>query len=206
VSSGDPIAVRAVKPIADRLVEVLAPACQNIAVVGSIRRERPFVRDVELLCVPLATAQSDMFGMPLGTLSQLDDAISGLIHRSAAWEWDRHQVRRGERWKRLHYVPKNFTVDIFVTTARAWAANLIVRTGPSGFSQHIMGTARRMGWHFADGFLLHAHEPPCMMGGECPQIIELPTEERLFEALRLPWKTPVEREAFKAVTPQQRAR
>ncbi len=196
MSFGKQVPLRIAQPIANRLVERLSPSCQRIEVAGSIRRGRPTVGDMEILCVPLATTNADMFGVPYGTLSQLDEAIEKLM-ASSSWSWDRHQPRQGQKWKRLLYEPHDLVCDLFVTTLRAWATTLMVRTGPGPFSQHLMSTALRMGYHFADGFLLHAHPGPCQDGPECARIIEAPTEESVFEALKLPWRGPRDREGFR---------
>ena len=39
-------------PIANQVVEKLAPFCQRIEVAGSIRRRRPFVHDIDLVVIP----------------------------------------------------------------------------------------------------------------------------------------------------------
>lgn len=40
------------KLIADELVGLLKPDCSRIEIAGSVRRERPLVKDVELVCIP----------------------------------------------------------------------------------------------------------------------------------------------------------
>lgn len=175
---------------------VLIESCQRLTVVGSVRRGKKFVGDIELLAVPLGTVQTDLFGAPAGTVSDLDAALERMV-TAAEWEWDRHQPRRGDRWKRLTYIPFGVNMDLFVTTMRAFASNLIVRTGPAAFSAHVMSVARRRGWHFADGFLLHMHEPPCARGPDCPMIRDFDEEWDIFTLLDMPWRTPQEREGWK---------
>lgn len=182
--------------ITNGLFEALVASCQHLSVAGSVRREKKFVGDIEMVAVPLGTVQTDLFGAPAGTVSDLDGAIERLVERPE-WEWDRHQPRRGDRWKRITYVPEGANVDLFITTHRAWAANLLVRTGPGNFSQHVMSVALRRGWHFADGFLLHMHEPPCNLGPDCTLIRDFEQEWEIFDALELPWRTPQEREGWK---------
>jgi DNA polymerase/3'-5' exonuclease PolX len=182
--------------VTNALCAALIESCQRLSVAGSIRRGKRFVGDIELLAVPLGTVQTDLFGAPAGTVSDLDRAIERLVEHPE-WEWDRHQPRRGDRWKRLTFVPLGVNVDLFITTMRAWAGNLIVRTGPSAFSKHVMSIAMRRGWHFADGFLLHQHEPPCNKGTDCPLIRDFSEEWDIFAALEIPWRTPQEREGWK---------
>jgi DNA polymerase/3'-5' exonuclease PolX len=182
--------------ITNQAFTALLESCQRLSVAGSMRRGKRFVGDIELLAVPLGTVQTDLFGAPAGTVSDLDGAIERMVE-GPEWEWDRHQPRRGDRWKRLTYIPEGANVDLFVTTLRAFPANLIVRTGPAAFSAHVMSVARRRGWHFADGFLLHMHEPPCSKGPDCPMIRDFAEEWEIFEALEMPWRTPQAREGWK---------
>ena len=50
------------KAVADDLLHLLAPHCERIAVAGSIRRKRPQVKDIELLCASKVTSTADLFG------------------------------------------------------------------------------------------------------------------------------------------------
>ena len=50
------------KEVTDQLVRLLAPHCERIAVAGSIRRKRPDVKDIELLCASKVTSTADLFG------------------------------------------------------------------------------------------------------------------------------------------------
>lgn len=40
------------RAVADLLVSYLAPACERIEIAGSIRREVPEVKDIELVAIP----------------------------------------------------------------------------------------------------------------------------------------------------------
>jgi DNA polymerase/3'-5' exonuclease PolX len=191
------VSLRVAKPIAEALRAILEPSCQRIVVAGSVRRDKTMVGDIELLAVPLATEQTDLFGGPVGSQSMLDLKLESLCTYDPNWSWDAHQPRRGEKWKRVTHVPSGLNVDIFVTTIRAWAGNLLIRTGPSAFGVHVVSTARRMNMHFADGFLLHRHPGPCSRGPACDLIIDVTTEEELMEALQLPWRTPQQRTGFR---------
>ncbi|GAI50844.1 unnamed protein product, partial [marine sediment metagenome] len=47
------------KVIAENLRSLLAPVCARITIAGSIRRQKPEVGDIELLCVPKYIAGVD---------------------------------------------------------------------------------------------------------------------------------------------------
>ena len=47
--------------IAERVVEILRPHCDRIEVAGSVRRGKPEVGDIEVVCIPRTTV-SGLFG------------------------------------------------------------------------------------------------------------------------------------------------
>lgn len=65
-----------------------------------------------------------------------------------------------------------------------------------------MQKALSLDMFFADGFLLHDHKAPydhrgkgrCAYEAKCPKIIPLPTEVMVFEALKIPYLSPEQRE------------
>jgi DNA polymerase/3'-5' exonuclease PolX len=50
--------------IAERVHDALAPFCSRISLAGSLRRQRPQVKDVELVAVPIQEP-ADLFGQEL---------------------------------------------------------------------------------------------------------------------------------------------
>ncbi|GAH73129.1 unnamed protein product, partial [marine sediment metagenome] len=56
------------KVIAENLKSLLAPVCEKIEVAGSIRRQKPDVGDIELLCIPKYVASVDQLDRELGAL------------------------------------------------------------------------------------------------------------------------------------------
>ena len=40
------------KEIADSIIETLSPHCERCEIGGSIRREKEFVKDIEIVCIP----------------------------------------------------------------------------------------------------------------------------------------------------------
>ena len=64
---------------AEALRELLAPACARIEIAGSIRREKPKVKDVELVAVPLP--QRPVFGQVAKRFDELDVLLRDLEQR-----------------------------------------------------------------------------------------------------------------------------
>jgi hypothetical protein len=74
--------------MAGALVKLLAPACERIEIGGSIRRQKSWPNDIEIVAVPvIATfAQSTLFGGLLGRatseqLNLLDERCDELLYK-----------------------------------------------------------------------------------------------------------------------------
>ncbi len=67
MSQGRPIRLADANPIAQRLHELLRPACERVAIAGSIRRAKPLVADIELVAMPLVEEEDggDLWGTPV---------------------------------------------------------------------------------------------------------------------------------------------
>lgn len=71
------------KTIAEGLVEAFKPYCRRVQIAGSIRRERPEVKDIEIVAVPHMRFGEDLFGNPGEPYSVLDDALLKMLQ--AGW-------------------------------------------------------------------------------------------------------------------------
>ncbi|GAI65861.1 unnamed protein product [marine sediment metagenome] len=163
------------KAIAEELKRLLEPACDRIEIAGSIRRQKPEVGDIELLCIPRHVAGVDQLDREIGALM-----IQGILgHR---------RTRRGSRI----YGPKNklmihingIGVDIFSTDEQCWPVALVVRTGGKETNKRIATAALRKRWHFhayGSGFSTPDGEIVCR------------SEREVFELVGLPYQEPWER-------------
>lgn len=118
----------------------IAPACERVQVVGSVRRGKPVVGDLELVVIPRRT--TDLFGAPVG--SELDSLLEGLV---ADGRLRRHPTKPayGERLKRfLLHEPWNVQVELWSADRDNWGDIVTIRTGSSAFSRLLM-TAREHG-------------------------------------------------------------
>ncbi len=117
--------------LAGEVVERIRPFCERILVAGSIRRKRPFPRDIDLVVIPGADPWS------------LEEELRSLGPR----------VLWGPKLKRLTY--KGVQVDIYSTTPRKWGILSLVRTGSERHNIKLATRAKQMGLKFsaADGIL-----------------------------------------------------
>ena len=71
------------KKWADRIVEILAPHCDRIEIAGSIRRQKPTIGDIEVVCIPKQNL--DMFGVSVGHCTDFIEAVE---------KWDKVALRQ----------------------------------------------------------------------------------------------------------------
>ena len=113
--------------IARQVVDHLAPFCQRVAVVGSIRRRKPFPRDIDILLIP-------------GNQGRLLVALQGLGTLKYGGQKAMQCSYQGEQ------------VDVYFATPETWATLLLIRTGSAAHNVRLATRAKRRGWRLhADG-------------------------------------------------------
>ena len=178
-----------VMPIAYTLKALLAPGCQKIEIAGSLRRQRPTVKDIELVAQPTMLPIDTLFGDIYGYASALDPILAHLQktgYLSLAG-------KNGERYKQFRVRgeigPK---LDLFIVLPPAqWGVIFAIRTGPAAFSRRLVTSRRHGGMlpshlHVKGGAVRHNAAPR--------KIIETPTEAALFELLEMDWIPPEKRQ------------
>lgn len=198
--------------VAEALVRELAPACDRIEIAGSIRRQKPWVSDIELVAIPQlgaagetpAPAQAALFGTPapaattspqvnllwerIEEVSEQRTRIIPIKPSSAIEEPDhRWQEKRfeGSKYFKLWLPRAGFKVDLFMATRETWGVIYTIRTGSADFAKALVThwTAISNGGHSATGRLLDAEGRP----------LETPEEEDVFLHCGLRWIPPAER-------------
>ena len=188
--------------LAHELVCDLRSECEQIAIAGSVRREKAEVKDLELVAIPKFELVPilDMFGQQMGVdrVNLLEERLDALLE-PCTWPWafDAMLRRNGPHYKRLWNEEARIACDLFLTTERGWGGAMAIRTGPADFSQALVTLALRRRMHVADGCLLHGHpkDDGCTKGELCPLIVPTLTEEAFFQALGLKWVDPRSRTA-----------
>jgi len=164
------------KAIARDIVHWLTPACARIVIAGSIRRQKPDVGDIELLCVPTFVHGAD----------QLDGVIKALVAQGRLGFRLNKLGRRacGQKNKLMVHLPSGIGVDIFSTTEECWPVALVIRTGGAETNKRIAIAAIRKGWHlkaYGSGFSTPQGEVICR------------SERDVFELVGLRYLEPWER-------------
>lgn len=179
-------------PIARQLRDMLSPFCQvgRCEIVGSLRRQRGWVGDVEVLYVPkFRLVAADLFNPKAAKMQNTADEfldslkrqriIMPRINRIGQTAW-------GEENKYAVHCASGLAVDFFATTEDCWWNNLVTRTGGKQSNINICSAARRLGWKYEStgrGF-------QSLRGLSYHQTT---SERDVFEFVRLPYLEPQNR-------------
>ncbi len=151
--------------------------CERIEVVGSLRRRKQWVGDIEFLCIPMYEGWKNL----------LDERVRDLIADGILdYRLNKLGSKVYGRWnKLLVHVASGIGVDIFSTDGHRWAVALVVRTGGEATNKEIATRAIQRGLRF------HAYGSGFTR--EDGREIVCQTEAEVFAAVGLPWREPWER-------------
>jgi len=177
--------------VATQIIQALHPHCIEIEVAGSIRRQMPDVKDVEIVYISKTSSQQmDLFGSHFQTLFHVDNVLATLINNGILIK-DTTVPRWGPKYKRAIHCATGIVIELFRAEPNNWGYILALRTGSEDFNK-LMVTKR------AHGGALPSHLT--LKGGYVwdnqpliPTIIPTPTETIFFRLLRLPFIPPQER-------------
>ena len=166
------------KKWADRIVEILAPHCDRIEIAGSIRRQKPTIGDIEIVCIP--KRDLDMFGVPAGVCTDFIETVE---------KWDKVRGDADGRYtQRILPNTNGFTVDIFMADADNWGWIFALRTGSATYVQKTFLRGLRAVDCFAvDGYVYDFTDTLH------PKKVSLREESDLFKLIGLDFVQPQER-------------
>lgn len=169
--------------VAKTLTELLLPMSQEIAIVGSLRRKRTLIGDVELLIIPKWS--TNLMDEPDKTVpTALDVYIQNrykLIKGGGVFKGNGR-----DRLKRFMYDAAGFEiqVDLWLQDENTWGVNKMIRTGNETFSKFMVSkAAARAGVRFKNARVVPYGRQP----------LDTPTERSVFEALGVPYIDPQRR-------------
>jgi DNA polymerase/3'-5' exonuclease PolX len=188
---------------AEQIVPWLAPYCERIEIVGSVRRRRPVCNDVDLVCIPRLTTETrqvDMFTTERVVTSQLRQFLVEYVNGGNGSWLGRDRpgllVSGGEPLSNKSPEPKSdaqnlllnlrsgVQLDIFCATAQTWATLQLCRTGSKEHNIWFAQRAIDHGGHWNPYKGLHLSDG----------LVTATTEEELYAALKLPYIAPENRE------------
>lgn len=155
------------RALSAEIVKRVAPYCRRVEVAGSIRREKPFPRDIDIVAIPDNQGQ---FITALQSLGKIKSGAGKLINV---------------------ILTNGISADFYIADEHSWPTLLLIRTGSKKHNIWMCTIARRKGLVLhADGRGL-AHYTDCY-GGETP--VWCATEKDIFEALGATYQEPKDRE------------
>ena len=170
------------KFLANDIILALKSGCVRIEIAGSIRRDKPEVKDIEIVVEPKYASNLDMFGINQNCISMLDPLINELLFLSSAV-----LCKNGKKYKQISF--PSICLDLFIVTPPAqWGVIFTLRTGPAYFS-HRLVSPKYNGF----GYLSPGHK---VAGGALwylDTIIPTPEEKDFFDIIGLDWIEPKDR-------------
>ncbi len=183
-----------VRAIAEELKWRLETGCDRVEIVGDIRRRKPEVSEIKLLCIPTEgwplppdiCHLVDPIPVPgFEDTDPIDDEVMVMMVEGVLGFRPKGKRAYGPKKKFMVYAPSGIGVDVFTTDNQCWYVALVVTTGGDMTNRRIATAARKKGWRFrtsGDGFDTPNSHITCT------------TEREVFEAVGLPYLSPEQRE------------
>lgn len=161
---------------ASALALALQPYVAHVEIVGSLRRQRPDVKDIDLIFVPgpMAVAHVTALFRRFGTPVHHGEGMGAIV------------------------LPNGLPAQLWpVEEPLVLGAALLHFTGPRDYNISLRIRANRRGWHLSQHGLVDRQTGRLLAGR---------TEEEVLQALDMPWLPPVMREAHRRSKPGKTTR
>lgn len=164
--------------VARRVIDDLSPFCRAIEVAGSVRRGKPEVGDLEIVAQPRHVQSGGLFG------TEDTNALWRYLQEAGHYTWLKGNNEQG-RYYQLR-TADDWQVDLFLADEQNYGLILLIRTGSATFSQSILARWKRLMGIPAeqqgskDGRLVYRDGT----------VLPTPTEQDVFNAVKLPWMEP----------------
>lgn len=204
------------KELADKFLALLAPACESIEIVGSVKRcdyksLANGVHDLEFLLIPKPGRPPVQFGQKQIFQTHLDKLLFDLqqegIIRQALDKKDGPKYKK--RAISLGMNMNEFCMDLFIVTPATWGLHNLIRTGPSWFSHRAVTNKKTLAWNRETGQKMHGFLPDdlCYVKGSETEsgescimcgggVLAIPEEAAVFDLIFGHWIDPSQRREF----------
>lgn len=165
------------KIIAQDVRRQLSPFCMRIEIAGSIRREKPEVKDIEICAIPKVEE------VPDGLFDKKMVVSEGFVSQVNKWEKIKGEPT-GKYTRRI--IKPGVELDLFLCGSGNWGLIFAIRTGSAEFSHKIlMAKIIDAGYLSKGGMLLKRGVP-----------VPTRTEEELFDLINMEVRfySPINRE------------
>jgi DNA polymerase/3'-5' exonuclease PolX len=168
------------KTIAQRYVDKLRPYCDKIMIAGSIRREKAWVKDIEIVCIPKRFCPEsknlfqEVIKEPERPLKEFCDIINSLeaVKGNPA----------GKYTQRI--LPEGIKLDLFMADKNNFGLIAMIRTGSADYSHDMMVIIDKKGFKSDGGQLINK---------DTGEIIPVPTEKDFYKITGIKFIKPKER-------------
>lgn len=147
----------------------LEPHCEVISLAGSLRRQRPTIGDIEIVCVPKPYDASPLF-------------CSGIATVVSQWEKVKGELPCKYTQRIL---PEGIKLDLFMVEAYGYGLQRAIRTGSADWCRTVLAPAWVRADYHSEGGLLRRVDG---------SVVPVRTEQELFHLIGLPWVAPRNRE------------
>ncbi|GAB4023333.1 hypothetical protein GCM10028808_73470 [Spirosoma migulaei] len=186
------------KSAADIAIEIgyqLMPHCEKLNIAGSIRRKKPQVKDIELVCIPRCIAPTDLFGNvigkpePIPAFVELVKSLGVPVRGQPTGKYTQITLHQG------------IALDLFMPDSFDYYRTYAIRTGSADYSAKVIaGGWKAKGWCGSDkGLRLIADCQNRATGGKMDWICINPnaekppvweSEQEFFDWLGVQWIKP----------------
>ena len=162
-------AIAEARAIAEEIVEELKPYCEKIEIVGSIRRNKEEVSDIDLIMIP-KKYESGLFSTGIATVLDKFEKGKGEL-----------EYGRTRNVIRIH--PIGIKIDCYFCEPENYGLIKAIRTGSGNFNRAVLIPAiNRSGHKCIDGYLTYESET-----------VEVREETDLFRLIGLSYVEPESR-------------
>jgi DNA polymerase/3'-5' exonuclease PolX len=171
--------LREAAKLALEVIALLGDVCERVAIGGSIRRGKPLVGDIEIVCSPVSE---------LALYRRCDDLLRMEVFTKRL-NIKGTPIAWGPRYRAGVY--RGVPLDLFIVLPdRQWGPTMVLRTGPNFANQALVTQIGRRSSDGVAGVLLPGmkfDEGAVWLNG---QKLDTPEEWDVFYALRLPFIAP----------------
>ena len=130
--------------IANDISKRLVAHCDKIHIAGSVRREKPFVKDIEIVCLPKKEtlwSQVDMFSGPSAKKQNIGEFGMAI--------YELGDVLKGNPYGKYMQIKLSWGInlDLFMPDSFDYYRQYAIRTGSAEYSAKVIaGGWRKLGW------------------------------------------------------------
>lgn len=176
------------RAIAEKIIADITPYCVRCDIAGSVRREKPLVKDIEIVCIPKfaeVPGPVDLFGEKM----LAENILQKHLEAKTTVRWikpgtsvieDWPLKPQAKYWRGL--MPNGIKLDIFLARPENWGMIYLLRTGSFEFNIALATHAKRLRRPIRDGRIWVDRVAR-----------DTPEEQDVFNWLGLAWVEPRDR-------------